>query len=162
MSRPKQFPDDVRKVCIQIVCGYHRRRQEYLLRRSELISNRSDNIITIRDKEDPDNEELHEGVYISGSHTASRTTENIAEQVLGLEDLPETKRMRAVEYATKRVRRDLSELMRKKLVDAIYLNCKSGKKYPYKVLDVEGFSERGFYRERDKFLLDIAIFLELV
>lgn len=162
MSQTKRLPDDVRKVCIQIVCGYQRRRQEYLLRRSELISNSPDNIITIRDKEDPGNEKLHQGVYICGSHTASRTTENVTERVMGLEDLLETKRMRAVEYAAKRVRRDIAEPMRKKLTTAIFLNCKSGKKYPYKVLDVDGFSERGFYRERDKFLLDIAIFLELV
>jgi len=114
------------------------------------------------DKEDPDNEELHEGVYIPSGHNASRTTENIAEQILGLEDLPETKRMRAVEYAAKRIRRDIAEPVRNKLTSAIFLNCQSGKKYPYKVLDIDGFSERGFYRERDKFLVDIAIFLELV
>lgn len=162
MSRPKQLPDDVRKMCIQIVCGYQRRRLEYLLRRSELMANTPDNIVTIRDKEDPDNEDLHEGVYIPSGHNASRTTENIAEQILGLEDLPETKRMRAVEYAAKRIRRDIAESVRNKLTSAIFLNCQSGKKYPYKVLDIDGFSERGFYRERDKFLVDIAIFLEMV
>ena len=162
MSRTKMLPDDVRKVCIQIVCGYQRRRQEYMLRRAELMDNRQDKIITIRDARDPDNEKLHEGVCLPGSHTASRTTEDVTERILGLEDIPETKRMRSVEYAAKRVRRDLPENVREKLRTAIILNCKSGKKYPYKVLDIDGFSERGFYRERDRFLMDIAVFLELV
>ena len=162
MSRQKTLPDDVRGICILIVRGYQRRRKKYMLRRSELMNNTPDNIITIKDRDDPDDESKHEGVYIASSHNASRTTENIAERIMGLDDQAETQRMRAVEHAAKQIRRDIPEDVRKKLTSAIFLNCQSGKKYPYRVLDIEGFSERGFYRERDKFLLDIAIYLELV
>lgn len=162
MSRAKVLPDDVRGICILIVRGYQRRRQEYMLRRDELMNNTPDNIVTIRDRDNPDDESKHEGVLIPSAHNASRTAEDIADRILGLDTLPETKRMRAVEYAVKRIRRDIPETMRKKLIQAIFLNCQSGKKYPFKVLDIDGFSERGFYRERDKFLLDIADYLDLV
>lgn len=162
MSRVKQIPDDVRKVCIQIVCGYQRRRQAYMLRRSELMANTPDNIVTIRDKEDPTNENLHEGVYIPGSHTASRTTENIAERIMGLEDHPETKRMRAVEYAAKRVGLDLPENQREVLKKAIIISCIQGRKYPFERLMVEGMERSCFYDRRMKFLVDIAKYMEMI
>lgn len=162
MSRVKALPDDVRGICILIVRGYPRRQKEYKLRRDELMNYTPDNIVTIRDPDNPNDERKHEGALIPSAHNASRTAEDITERILGLDTLPETQRMYAVEYAVKRIRRDIPEDMRKKLAQAIFQNCQSGKKYPFKVLDIDGFSERGFYRERDKFLSDIAVFLKLV
>ena len=162
MSRPKQLPDDVRKMCIQIVCGYQRRRLEYLLRRSELMANTPDNIVTIRDKEDPDNEDLHEGVYIPSGHNASRTTENIAEQILGLENLLETQRMRAVEYAADNVGLDLAEKDRQILINAMFKSCIQGRKYPFERLGVEGMERSCFYERRLKFLADIAKYMKMI
>lgn len=74
----------------------------------------------------------------------------------------EIQRVRAVEHAIQKIRSDIPESSRQSLASAIILNCQSGKKYPFRVLNIDGFSERGFYRERDKFLLDIAKFMDLL
>ena len=79
-----------------------------------------------------------------------------------IEELPETKRMRAVEEAKRAIGLDLPEVMRAKLVDAIMLNCKSGRRYPYEYLDVEGIGRTDFYQRRTRFLMDIAKYLGLV
>ena len=81
---------------------------------------------------------------------------------MGLEELPETKRMRAVEEAKRAIGLDLPEVMRAKLVDAIMLNCKSGRRYPYEYLDVEGIGRTDFYQRRTRFLMDIAKYLGLI
>lgn len=162
MSRQQILPDDVRKTCIQLVRGYQRRCQNFEWRRAELLGGSANNVITICDAKDPYDVRKQIGVMLPGSHTASRTTEDIMLRLQGLEEDPETKRMRAVEYAANHIRSDIPAPMRRKLVKAIFQNCSSGKKYPFKVLDVECFSERGFYRERDKFLWDIAMYMKLI
>lgn len=162
MSRPQKLPDDVRQTCIQLVRGYDRRVREYYDRRREIIEGTSCRREVIRDKEDPDNWKKTIWAYPPAAHSASRTTEGITDQLLGLEELPETRRMRAVEQAKLHIGLDLPEDMRRKLAAAVILNCKSGRRYPFRVLDVEGFSERGFYRERESFLIEIAEYLELL
>lgn len=161
MSEVQKLPDDVRKTCIQLVRGYDRRCQEYKWKRLGLTSTSANNVITICDAEDPYNADKQIGVMMPSSHCASRTTEDIALRLQELEEDPETQRMRAVEHAISRVRTDIPQQIRKKLIAAIVLNCKSGKKYPPKVLDFEGISERQFYRERDKFIWDIAKYMRL-
>lgn len=162
MSKPKLLPDDVRQTCIQLVRGYDRRVRNYYDRRREIIDGSPSHHEVIKDKDDPDNWKKSTYFYAPSAHNASRTGEDKALQLVGLEELPETKRMRAVEQAKQQIGLDLSEEMRKKLIEAILLNCRSGRRFPYRVLDVEGFSERGFYRERESFLLAIAVYLELL
>lgn len=162
MNRAKTLPDDVRQTCIQLVRGYDRRVRNYYDRRREIIEGTPCQYEVIKDKSDPKNWEKTTRFYPPSSHSASRTGEDKAMQLLGLEELPETKRMRAVEQAKLQIGLELPEDMRRKLAEAIILNCKSGRRFPYKVLDVDGFSERGFYRKRDSFLLDIAVYLELL
>lgn len=145
MSRTKVLPDDVRQTCIQLVRGYDRRVREYYDRRREIIEgtpNREDSTPL--------------------SHNASRVGENKAMQLLSLEELPETKRMRAVEQAKMQIGLDLPETLRGKLVDAIILNCKSGRRYPYEYLDIDGVARTDFYVRRTRFLVDIAKHLSLV
>lgn len=162
MSRPQILPDDVRKTCIQLARGYERRVREYHLRRMQIIEATPCNHTVIKDPADPEDWKKTTWAYLPSAHSASRTGENIAEQLLALEEQPETKRMRAVEQAKLRIGLELPEDMRRKLANAVFINCQSGRKYPFKVLDVEGLSERGFYRAREAFLMDIAIFLEML
>lgn len=162
MSRPKKIPDDVRQTCIQLVRGYDRRVREYYDRRREIIGGSPCQFEVIRDKDDPNDWEKASRFYPPFSHSASRIGEDKVIQLQGLEDLPETKRMRAVEQAKLQIGLDLPEEMRQKLIGAIILNCKAGRRYPYEYLDVEGIGRTDFYDRRTSFLVDIAEYLELI
>lgn len=162
MSRAKMLPDDVRQTCIQLVRGYDRRVREFYDRRREIIDGSPCRYEVIKDKDAPENWQKASYFYLPSSHSASRSGEDRAIQLLGLEDLAETKRMRAVEEAKRAIGLDLPEVMRGKLVDAIMLNCKSGRRYPYEYLDVDGIGRTDFYARRTRFLIDIAMYLNLI
>ena len=162
MSRPKLIPDDVRQTCIQIVRGYDRRKREYYDRRRDIIEGSTSRFEEIKNKGNPDDWEKSTYCYLPSSHTASRTSEEKAIRLMYLEEHPDTKRMRAVEDALATIGLDLPEAMRHKLADAIMLNCKSGKKYRYEILDVEGIGRTDFYARRTRFLLELARRLELM
>lgn len=162
MSKTKKLPDDIKINCLSLVKGYARRRAEYQQKRESLMHNTPDNVVTVKDKEDPENEGKQIGVMIGGSHHASRTTEDITERIMGLEKHPDTKRMRAVEYAAKRVGLDLPEDKRQLLVSAIFTSCIQGRKYPFERLNVEGMERSCFYDRRMKFLIDIAKYMDMI
>lgn len=162
MSRARSLPKDVRDTCLAYVRGYERRKREYALRREELMSHSPNNIITIKDKDDPEDESKHTGAILPSSHNASRTTEDVTLKLQGLEEQLETKRMRAVEYAAGLIGRDLAEDHRKNLVDAIFISCIQGRRSPFERLRVVGMERSCFYARRMKFLVDIAIYLELI
>ena len=97
MSRKQTLPYDVRLECIAYVRGYPRRVQAYNDARSEILS--GGNSAT-------------EGMPRSPG--IGRPAESKAEQLAAIENWPETKKMRAVEYAIDRCGRDLeSESVRK-------------------------------------------------
>lgn len=162
MARVKQLPDDVKQNCLSLVKGYARRKREYTLKRSELMSRGSDKVITVRDKDHPGDDRKSYGVLLPGSHNASRTTENVAERMLGLEEHPDTWRMRAVEYARDRIGADLPEDQRKALTKAIFTSCIQGRKYPFERLCVEGMERSCFYDRRMRFLIDIAKYMDMI
>lgn len=162
MSRTRVLPKDVKDSCLAYVRGYTRRREQYINRRAELLSVSTSNVATIKDPDDPENENKQEGVILPGSHHASRTTEDIVVRLEELEQQPETKRMRAVEYAAGKAGRDLPEEQRKMLVSAIFTSCIQGRKYPFERLQVEGMERSCFYDRRMKFLVDIAKYMEMV
>ena len=162
MSRVKVLPDDVKQNCLSLVKGYARRKEAYRLAREEVLSNTPNNVYTIKDKENPDDERKHIGVMIPGAHHASRTTEDVTLRLEGLEDQIETRRMRAVEFAAGRIGRDLPDDQRKKLVNAIFNSCIHGRKYPFERLLVEGMERSCFYDRRMKFLEDIAKYMGLI
>ena len=162
MSRMKVLPEDVKQSCICLVKGYSRRKQEYKLKREELMNNSPNNVYTIRDRERPDDESRLIGVMMPGAHNASRTTENIAQRLQGLEDQPDTKRMRAVEYALKHIGLDLPDDQRKLLTEAIYISCINGRKCPFERLNIVGMERTSFYNRRARFLFDIAKFMGMV
>lgn len=65
--------------------------------------------------------------------------------------------LEAVEQALVAVGADIAaDEVRRQLREAIMLNVKSGRKYPYELLRLEGVSRSDFYRRKDKFLEDIA------
>ena len=162
MARIKQLPDDVKQNCLSLVRGYARRKREYAAKRAELMTRNSDNVITIRDQEDPDNEKKSCGVMLPGSHSASRTTENIALRMVSLEDHMDTRRMRAVEFAEGRIGQDLPEDQRKQLAKAIFASCIQGRKCPFERLHVEGMERSCFYDRRMRFLIDIAKYMDMI
>lgn len=163
MSRVKAMPDDVKQSCISLVKGYARRKMEYNLRRQELIHKTPNNHVTVYwDPSDPYNTNRQIGAVIPSGHNASRTTENIAEQIQALEKRPETRRMRAVEYAAERVGLDLGEKDRQHLKNAIFKSCIDGRKYPFERLGIDNMERSCFYDRRRKFLYDIAIFMDLI
>lgn len=162
MARVKQLPDDVKQNCLSLVRGYARRKREYNQKRQELMSRSSDKVITLRDRECPDDDRKVVGVMLPGTHNASRTTEQLAVRMLTLEEHPDTIRMRAVEYAESRIGLDLPESQRKMLSKAIFTSCIQGKNYPFERLAVEGMERTCFYDRRMRFLIDIAIFMDMV
>ena len=163
MSRVKSMPDDVKQNCLSLVKGYARRREEYRQRRLELISKSPNNHVTIyTDPEDPYNTEKHIGAIIPSGHNASRTTEDITQSILALENLPETRRMRAVEYAAERIGQDLQAKDKELLRLAIFKSCIDGRKYPFERLCVDTMERSCFYDRRRKFLLDIAKYMEMI
>lgn len=162
MSRKAILPDDVRKMCIQIVRGYDRRVRAYNDRRREIVEGTSCHHEVIKDPDDPKDWKKTSWAYQPTAHNASRTTEGIAERLLGLEELPNTRYMRAVEQAKLQIGIDLPEELRKKLTEAIVLNCKSGRQYPYTCFCLVGIEKTNFYDRRAVFLYSIAEFLQLV
>lgn len=162
MARTKQLPDDVKQNCLSLVRGYARRKREYAMKRAELMSNSTEKVITIRDKDHPNDDRKSFGVMLPGSHNASRTTENIAERMASLEDHIETRRMRAVEFAEGRIGMDLPEDQRKLLTKAIFTSCTQGREYPFERLHVEGMERSCFYDRRMRFLIDIAKYMDMI
>lgn len=66
-----------------------------------------------------------------------------------IENWPETKKMRAVEYAIDRCGRDLeSESIRKQLAQGIMRNCQGKHKFSRNKIIVPGISERTIQQEK--------------
>lgn len=108
--------------------------------------------------QDPDSKHYIR-VYPPAAHGAGRSSEEKAARLLELEDRPETKKMRAVEWAMERVGTDLPEPLRKKLLTGILLNCSNRRSYPFEYLDVQGVGKTDFYARRTTFLADVATYL---
>lgn len=142
MSKSQRLPYDVRLECIAYVRGYPRRVQAYNDARSEILSG---------------GRSATEGMPRSPG--IGRPAESKAEQLAAIENWPETKKMRAVEYAIDRCGRDLeSESVRNQLTQGIMRNCQGKHKYSRNRIIVPGISERTFSRRKEQFLFDIATY----
>ena len=154
------MPWDIRNECLWIVRGYRRRLRAYNEARAEIINGSGGNYQTV---DDPENAGETIRFVAPRPGGDSRQTETKAMRLLALEDWEETKRMRAVEAARLNIGKDVENIdSRLRLVDAIILSCEDGKRSPHRMLNVDEFSERDFYRRRDRFLLDIAKYLGLM
>ena len=146
MSNKYSLPYDIRMECIAYVRGYPRRVRAYKAAREEV---------------------LESSAYAMSGMTHSpgniRIAERKAERLAIIESWPETKKMRAVEYAMENVGRDIAnEDVRRKLVWVIMRNCENRDRYPLRIMDGCGFSERTMKRRKAAFLWHIADYLGLV
>lgn len=154
MSRRPKLPYDIRQECLWIVRGYDRRVRAYHEARREIIDGTA---CVFSDKKNGDR------VYLPHSGGCGRPSENKAEQLQAIEMWPETKKMRAVEHAKIQIGLDLeNQDLRQRLTDGIILNCVNRNEYPFRLLNLPDMSERDFYRRKDRFLVDIAIFLGML
>lgn len=142
-----RIPYEIKQEAIWIVRGYDMRKRNYERMKSDILTHMSAGA----------GDGAPHGTGVS-DQTASK-----AEQIERLERYPEVKKMRAVEYAERQIGQDvLSQDARERLRKAIVQNCKSGRRFPFERLAVDEFSRRDFYRRKDKFLVDIASFLEMM
>lgn len=140
MSKKATLPYDVRLECIAYVRGYPRRVRAYREARAEILDG---------------THSATEGM--PRGQGAGRPAESKAEQLAAIENWPETKKMRAVEYAIDRCGRDLeSESVRKQLTQGIICNCQGKHKYARNRIVIPGISERTFSRRKEQFLMDVA------
>lgn len=146
MSKKATLPYDVRLECIAYVRGYPRRVRAYREARAEILCGAHS---------------ATEGM--PRGQGAGRPAESKAEQLAAIENWPETKKMRAVEYAIDRCGLDLeSESVRKQLTQGIMRNCQGKHKYARNRIVIPGISEATFSRRKERFLHDIAKYAGLL
>lgn len=146
MSKKATLPYDVRLECIAYVRGYPRRVRAYREARAEIL-----------DGTHGATEGMPRG------QGAGRPAESKAEQLAAIENWPETKKMRAVEYAIDRCGLDLeSESVRKQLTQGIMRNCQGKHKYARNRIVIPGISEATFSRRKERFLHDVAKYAGLL
>lgn len=146
MSKKATLPYDVRLECIAYVRGYPRRVRAYREARAEILGG---------------THSATEGM--PRGQGAGRPAESKAEQLAAIENWPETKKMRAVEYAIDRCGLDLeSESVRKQLTQGIMRNCQGKHKYSRNKIVIPGISEATFSRRKERFLHDIAKYAGLL
>lgn len=159
MSKQTNLPYDVKQECLWIVRGYRRRVNAYKAARREIIEGTPCRYRTVKDQKTG----KYIRVYPPMSGVASRSAEEKAFQLEALEEWPETKRMRAVEWAKEQVGEDIENLdVKKRLAEALMISCEKGKKYPYERLGELSVGKTNFYKRRNEFLQDVAIFLGLI
>ncbi len=159
MSQNKyKLPDDVRFTVLGYVRGYKRRLAAYLQAREEILLSSPDVYTTYKDENGVECRQ-----YNGHSGSVCRPVENKQERLERLELSKEVGRMRAVEKADVEIGLDIkSDEVRWKLKKAIKLSCESGRKYPYRALDVPGVSEDRFYDYKRKYLYTIAVYDGLI
>ena len=156
-----KLPWDVKQTCLWIVRGHDRRVKWYNEQRQDIIHGQSAKFDTYIAAVSGKGEERR--VYTPRSREPGRTAEQKALQLEGLEKFPEVNRIRAVEFAERNVGGDIvSDELRRRLLNGLRLNCAGGRKYPFEFLNLSEFSQRDFYRRKDKFLYDIARYLDMV
>ena len=95
--------------------------------------------------------------YFPHSSEVGRPVENMQQALERLERCPDARRVAAVDKAKLLIGEDLQDKeLRRKLTNAILLNCESGRNYPFEILGVDGLSRMDFYRRRNRFLQTVA------
>ena len=159
MPKKPDLPYDVRQECLWIVRGYDRRVKAYHEARREIIDAAACGFVDTKAQKDKPSIRA----YLPHGSGTGRPAENKMEQLAAIEDWPETRKMRAVENAKLHIGLDLqNEELRQRLSEGIWLNCKSGKEYPFEYLNLPCMSRRDFYRRRESFLAEIAKFLGII
>ena len=147
----KALDEDIKQQALWIVRGYKASLRRYMAARQDVILATPCSF----------------GEYVSGGETrrqyfphssdVGRPVENMQQALERLERCPDARRVAAVDKAKLLIGEDLQDgELRRKLTNAILLNCESGRNYPFEILGVDGLSRRDFYRRRNRFLHDVA------
>lgn len=147
----KALDEDIKQQALWIVRGYKASLRRYMAARQDVILATPCSF----------------GEYVSGGETrrqyfshssdVGRPVENMQQALERLERCPDARRVAAVDKAKLLIGEDLQDKeLRRKLTNAILLNCESGRNYPFEILGVDGLSRRDFYRRRNRFLQDVA------
>lgn len=147
----KALDEDIKQQALWIVRGYKASLRRYMAARQDVILATPCSF----------------GEYVSGGETrrqyfshssdVGRPVENMQQALERLERCPDARRVAAVDKAKLLIGEDLQDKeLRRKLTNAILLNCESGRNYPFEILGVDGLSRRDFYRRRNRFLQNVA------
>lgn len=147
----KALDEDIKQQALWIVRGYKASLRRYMAARQDVILATPCSF----------------GEYVAGEETCrqyfphssevGRPVENMQQALERLEQSPDARRVAAVDKAKLLIGEDLQDKeLRRKLTNAILLNCESGRNYPFEILGVDGLSRRDFYRRRNRFLQDVA------
>ena len=147
----KALDEDIKQQALWIVRGYKASLRRYMAARQDVILATPCSF----------------GEYVAGEETCrqyfphsssvGRPVENMQQALERLEQCPDARRVAAVDKAKLLIGEDLQdEELRRKLTNAILLNCESGRNYPFEILGVDGLSRMDFYRRRNRFLQTVA------
>lgn len=147
----KAIDEDIKQQALWIVRGYKASLRRYMAARQDVILATPCSF----------------GEYVAGEETCrqyfphssevGRPVENMQQALERLEQCPDARRVAAVDKAKLLIGEDLQdEELRRKLTNAILLNCESGRNYPFEILGVDGLSRMDFYRRRNRFLQTVA------
>lgn len=147
----RDLDDDIKQQALWIVRGYKASLRRYMAARQDVILATPCSF----------------GEYVAGEETCrqyfphssevGRPVENMQQALERLEQCPDARRVAAVDKAKLLIGEDLQdEELRRKLTNAILLNCESGRNYPFEILGVDGLSRMDFYRRRNRFLQTVA------
>ena len=147
----KALDEDIKQQALWIVRGYKASLRRYMAARQDVI------LATPCSFGEYVSEGETRRQYFPHSSEVGRPVENMQQALERLEQCPDARRVAAVDKAKLLIGEDLQdEELRRKLTNAILLNCESGRNYPFEILGVDGLSRRDFYRRRNRFLQDVA------
>ena len=143
----KALDEDIKQQALWIVRGYKASLRRYMAARQDVILATPCSF----------------GEYFPHSSEVGRPVENMQQALERLERCPDARRVAAVDKAKLLIGEDLQdEELRRKLTNAILLNCESGRNYPFEILGVDGFGKTNFYKRRLEFLGNVANFFGLI
>lgn len=147
----KALDEDIKQQALWIVRGYKASLRRYMAARQDVI------LATPCSFGEYVSEGETRRQYFPHSSEVGRPVENMQQALERLEQCPDARRVAAVDKAKLLIGEDLQdEELRRKLTNAILLNCESGRNYPFEILGVDGLSRRDFYRRRNRFLQTVA------
>lgn len=162
-----RLPEDVKLTALSYVKGYPRRKAEYMMKFNDIVAGKGFPFETYTisgydERGDPCELECRVPIdRVFGS--IGNPTQQKAFLLAELSRHPETVRMRAVEKAMELIGdRIMNDELRGKLVQAIMLNCDSGRVYIYEDMDLPGISRKAFFAERRRFLWYVAKYSDLL
>ena len=146
MSQTKyKLSDDLKTTCLSLVKGYDRRVKLYRERREAVLSGNAP-----------------AAVKISGNNSIADSTADKAEKLVKIEELFDTRAMRAVEQAINVAGKELhSDKERQKMIDCIMESCTNGRGFCFAHFDLHMHKDT-FYERRREFLWNIADYLNLL